>query len=250
MGKYLLIVLVILFLVALVGCASQSVVLNETKIYDITKDIHSLDIKINAADFVIEQGEKFSVESNLKNLSVFEEDGILKIVEKTRFARSYNGALLKLCIPEDMVFENASIKTGAGRLTSKSFSVNTLELKTGAGKVEFYRLEASENVNIKGGAGEIVVEDGNLHNLTLDLGVGELNMNAKLKGESKLNFGVGQSNLNLIGSKEEYSLDITNGAGDIIVDGEKSSFFTNSTNGENTVKIKGGVGSTNIEFQE
>lgn len=250
MLKYFLIALVVLSLVALVGCTSQSVGMNDTKTYNITSDICSLDVEINSADFVIVQGEKFSVESNLKNLSVLEEDGVLKIVEKTKFARSYNGASLKLYIPEDMVFENASIKTGAGRLTAKSFSANTLKLKTGAGKVEFERLEASENVNIKGGAGEISIKDGTLNNLTLDLGVGELNMTAKLLGESELKFGVGESDITLIGNREDYSFDIRNGVGKIDIDGVIASGFVGSGIGENCVKIKGGVGSTNIEFQE
>ena len=149
MLKYFLIALVVLSLVALVGCASQIAVLDITKTHDVTTDIHSLNVEINAVDFVIVQGDEFSVESNLKNLTVTQDDGVLKIVEKTKFARSYNGASLKLCIPKDMVFDYASIKTGAGRLTAKSFSANTLELKTGAGRVEFERLEASENVNIK-----------------------------------------------------------------------------------------------------
>lgn len=249
MLKYFLIALVVLSLVALVGCASQTAVLGSTKTYDVTTDIHSLNVEINAVDFVIVQGDEFSVESNLKNLTVTEDDGVLKIVEKTKFARSYNGASLKLCIPKDMIFEKASIKTGAGRLTAKSFSANTLELKTGAGRVEFERLEASENVDIKGGAGEIVVEDGNLNNLSLDLGVGELNMTAKLIGESELKFGVGESDITLLGNREDYSFDIRNGVGKINIDGVIASCFVGSGIGENCVKIKGGVGSTNIGFQ-
>ena len=250
MLKYFLIALVILSLVSLVGCASQPAVLGNTKTYDITKDIHSLNVEINAADFVIVQGEKFSVDSNLKNLSVLEEDGVLKIVEKTRVASSYNGASLKLCIPEDMFFDYASIKTGAGRLTAKDFSANTLKLKTGAGKVEFECLEASENVNIKGGAGQISIKDGVLNNLTLDLGVGELNMTAKLLGKSELKFGVGESDVTLLGNREDYSFDIRNSVGTINIDGVTASGFVGSGIGENIVKIKGGVGSTNISFQE
>ncbi|MBE6794932.1 MAG: hypothetical protein E7532_08380 [Ruminococcaceae bacterium] len=250
MLKYFLIVLVVVLVVAMVGCVSQPAVLDSTKTYSITKDIHSLNVEINAADFVIVQGDNFYVESNLKNLSVTEEDGVLKIVEKTRFARNYNGASLKLCIPEGMTFDNANIKTGASKLTSESFLVKTLELKTGAGRVEFERLEASENANIKGGAGEISIKDGSLNNLTLDLGVGELKMKAQLKGESDLKFGVGESDITLLGNIADYSFDIKNGVGNITVDGENSAFFANSANGESLVKIKGGVGSTNITFQE
>lgn len=250
MIKYFLIALLVLSLVALVGCARQNVVMNDTKTYSITSDIHSLDVQINAAEFVIEQGDVFSVESNLKNLSVSEEDGVLKITEKTKFAASYSNAILKLSIPEGFVFENASIKTGAGKLTAESFSANEVSLKTGAGKVEFEHLEANENVSIKGGTGQIDILDGVLHELTLDLGVGELNMTAKLLGDSDLKFGVGESNITLIGSRNDYSFNIVSGIGAISIDDTSASTFVNSTNGENTIKIKGGVGATNIEFQQ
>ena len=250
MLKYFLIVLVILFLVALVGCASQSAVLDITKTYNITSDICSLDVEINVADFVFVQGEKFSVESNLKNLSVLEEDGVLKIVEKTKFAHSYRDAKLKLCVPEGTVFESVSIKAGAGRLTAKALSANNMVLKTGAGQVEFDFLEVLEEIKLQGGAGEVIVKDGTLNNLSLDLGAGHLNMTANLIGESELKFGVGESDITILGNREDYSFDIRNGVGKININGVTVSGFVGSGIGENTVRIKGGVGSTNIGFQE
>lgn len=250
MTKYILIALLILSVVALVGCvAGTASVLGESKTFKISSGIHSLDIQINAADFTIEQGEDFSVESNLKNLSVSEKDGVLTIVDKTKHTVSYNGAILKLRIPDDVVFEDATITTGAGKLSAESLSANTMKLKTGAGQVEFGCLEAFDNASVKGGAGEIKVKDGTLNNLSLSLGVGELDMTAKLKGESNLKFGIGESDITLIGDKNDYKFDIENGIGKITIDDESATFFANSGNGENLVKIKGGVGETNIAFQ-
>lgn len=248
--KYILIALVILSVVALVGCVSRTNVVGENKNYEITSDVKSLDIRISAADFVIVQGDGFSVESNLKNLSVSEEDGVLRIFEKTRFARNYNGASLKLCIPESVVFENVFVKTGAGKLTAQPLSANTMKLKTGAGQTEFECLNVESNIEIKGGAGEINIKDGTLNNLSVNLGVGELNMNAKLIGESKLKFGVGESNITLLGNREDYRFDIKNGVGTINIDGVTVSGIVGSGIGVNTVKIKGGVGNTNIRFSE
>ena len=77
MKKYIVTALVLLLLLALASCANENVVLDDSQTYEITSDIHSLDIQINAADFKIEHGDEFSVESNLKYLSVFEKDGVL-----------------------------------------------------------------------------------------------------------------------------------------------------------------------------
>lgn len=89
MTKYFLIAVIIVSLVALIGCSGREAVLNENVIYEMKSDINSLDVQITAADFVIEQGDKLFVESNLKNLSVTEEDGVLKIVDKTKRAVNF-----------------------------------------------------------------------------------------------------------------------------------------------------------------
>lgn len=250
MTKYILLAVIILSLVALVGCVSGTVVVGEHKTYEITSDIKSLDIEINAADFVIEHSDKFSVESNLKYLTVTDENGVLKIVEDTKHAVRYNNAVLKVSIPADVVFEKVSIKTGAAKLTAQSISANNVKLRLGAGKVQFDSIVANEKIDIKGGAGQISILDGNLNNLRLDLGVGELDMTAQLLGDSKLKFGVGGSNLTLKGNKDDYNFDIKNGIGAITIDEIIASNFASSGNGQNHVKIKGGVGATNITFQK
>ena len=54
--------------------------------------IHSLDIQISAADFKIVSADEFSVESNLKYLSVSEKNGILKIVDEAKSNSNYSNA--------------------------------------------------------------------------------------------------------------------------------------------------------------
>ena len=73
MKKYIVTILVFFLLLALASCTNENVVLDDSQTYEITSDIHSLDIQINAADFKIKHGDAFSVESNLKYLSVSEK---------------------------------------------------------------------------------------------------------------------------------------------------------------------------------
>ena len=223
MKKFVSFVLVFLFVLPLASCASKPMVLGEAKPYEITSDIHSLDIRINAADFTIEHGDAFSVESNLKNLTVSEKDGVLTIVDEIKPIVNYTDAMLTLCVPENVVFETVDLTTGAGSLTADSLSANSLKLKLGAGQVQFDCLNAYSDIELEGGAGEITVAGGTLNNLTLGLGVGELNLTAALHGESNLKFGIGESNVTLIGSKSDYKINLDQGVGSISVDGNTGS---------------------------
>lgn len=249
MKKRIAMILVFLLILALAACAPKDAVLDESKKYDISADVHSLDIQINAADFIIEHGESFSVESNLKYLTVSEKDGVLTILDKTEQASDYGDAFLKLRLPENTVFQSIEIATGAARLTADALSANSLELTLGAGQARFARLNAYSHIEIDGGAGEITVISGTLNNLTFSLGAGKLDMTAALLGESEINFGVGESKLTLLGQKEDYTLEIEKGLGSITVDGETLMDSYHSGNGKNHVKIKGGIGAADVTFQ-
>ncbi len=250
MKKYIVTILVFLLLLALASCANENVVLDDSQTYEITSDIHSLDIQINAADFKIELEDELSVESNLKYLSVSEKDGILTIIDEAKSSSNYSNAVLTLYVPKGIVFNDVDISTGAAKMTVDALSANSLELKLGAGDVRFESLNVSSNTNIKGGTGKITIASGTLNNLSLEMGVGELNLTVAVFGDSVLKFGVGESNLTLIGNKDDYIVDIKKGLGSIFVDGNDVSDFGSIGNGQSHIHIEGGVGAIYIVFQE
>lgn len=248
MKKYIVTAFAFLLLFTFASCANETAV-GETKTYEIASEIHSLNIQINAANFIIEHGDRFSVESNLKYLSVSEHNGVLTIVEKQKKGVRYTDAALKLCIPDNVVFEEVDITTGAANLIADSLSANSVELKLGAGNVHFECLNACSDADIKGGAGQITVASGTLNDLTLEMGAGKLDLRVTLLGDCDLKFGVGESNLTLIGCKDDYKVDIEKGLGSISVDGKDIFDFDNSANGQNNIKVEGGIGAINIIFK-
>ena len=250
--KKFIVAALVLSLLTLTSCVSKIDRVGETKSYEIASEIHSLDIQIGAADFTIEHGDRFSVESNLSYLSVCERNGVLAIIEEDHNQigiTDYTDAVLKLCVPSDIVFESVAITTGAAKLTVDSLSANYLELELGAGKVLFGCLNAYADADIEGGAGQITIESGMLSNLTLEMGMGELDLTAALLGNSNLSFGFGKSSLTLLGSEDTYTVDIENGLGNITVDGKTVTDFGSSGNGQNYIKIEGGVGTVDIVFK-
>ena len=249
MKKFTALIVSMVLLICLVGCNKNDVVLDEAKTYEITSEIHSLDIRISAADFKIQHGDEISVESNLKYLSVSEKDGVLTIVDEEK---NYNDsdAMLTLYVPNDMVFDEVDITTGAAKMTVGTLSANSLKLKLGAGDVQIESLNASSDADIEGGVGQITIASGTLNDLTLKMGMGELNLSAAVLGESDLKFGVGESNVTLIGSKDDYKVDIEKGLGSITVDGKTVTDYGSSGNGQNHIEIEGGIGAINLKFQE
>ena len=227
-------------------------VIGETKTYTVSSEISDLNIQINAADFYIKEGNSFSVESNLKNLEVDEKNGCLTLKDLTKIklngSNAYENAVLTIWVPVGTVFDNVNIKTGAGRFTVDSLSAATIGFELGAGDVTISKLIAEKSANIEGGAGRITISNGAIKDLALKMGMGQLNLTAALTGDSELELGVGESNITLLGSKDDYELDIEKGIGNITVDGKNVTDFGSSGNGANEVDIHGGVGAINVRF--
>jgi cell division protein FtsL len=62
--RIVLIALIVLSAVGLTACAGGNAVSKQTKTYKVTSDIHSLDIEINAAEFIIEEADEFLANIN------------------------------------------------------------------------------------------------------------------------------------------------------------------------------------------
>ena len=98
MGKYMTLAIIVLVVLSFAACSNRAIVLGTPKIFDVPSEIHSLDIQINAADFTIVRSDHFCVESNLKNLTVSEKNGVLMIEEKSKVSTNYADAMLSLYV--------------------------------------------------------------------------------------------------------------------------------------------------------
>ena len=250
MKKYVFVLMILFGILILPACAPENAVSQDTRTYTVAADIHTLDIQINAADLKIEQGNEFAVVSNLKYLSVSESNGTLRIADKARPNSRYTDAVLTLYIPKDTVFDHVHIGTGAAKMTVDILSAGSVELELGAGDVFIAAIHVTRKIDIDGGVGTITIADGVLNNLDAEIGVGELDLTAELRGKNDFSFGVGDADLTLVGSRDDYQLDIEKGLGSITVDGGSLSGFSGSVRAQNQIEIECGVGDVNITFQE
>lgn len=224
---------------------------SEIKIYPIEDEIYSLSVKLSGAEFRIQTADNFSVQSNHKYISVNSENGKLCINEtKKLFSFSPKGVTVILYIPEDFVFDDATIETGAGKVKIDFLSTETLKLSLGAGEAEIKNLTADSRADIDGGAGKLTIDGGRLCNLRLDMGVGELTLKSRIEGKSSLDYGIGETKLTLLGTRQDYQIELDKGIGEAKLEGESMQDDSVYGAGKNKIEIDGGIGAITIEFSE
>ncbi len=220
----------------------------ERKVYAVSQDIRKLELEIGAAELKIETGEYFQVESNLKNLKVEDRGGTLSVTEDNLFGINYNDVFVTLTLPAEYELQKASITTGAGRVSIQQLTAQSLELELGAGEVIIHALVATWEADIDTGAGRVTISDCSLKNLDLDMGVGRLELTAKLSGSCQIDQGVGEVQLQLMGSQDDYTISVKKGIGDIQIDGKSVKDDTTHGQGEANLRVNGGIGAAYITF--
>lgn len=223
----------------------------EMKTYTVNGEITELHINIAASSFVIRNGDDFRVESNLKNLTVEEKNGTLTISEKKRYWGSYGGDVkLELYIPRDIIFDKVDFSSGAGTVDIENLTAESINFELGAGEVKIQNLIVLSKAKLDGGAGKITISGGSLSNLDFNMGVGETSLTSRLSGSCDFDLGIGSTKLRLIGQSDDYAIDVNKGLGEITVDGKKMSDGGVFGEGNNRIKIDGGIGEISVVFQE
>jgi DUF4097 and DUF4098 domain-containing protein YvlB len=219
----------------------------KTETHELKDDSKVLNIKLGASSLTIKKGEKLKVETNNKNVKVKEEKNKV-IVEETSTRWSFNKKTYQvvLYLPEDSVFDDVSIETGAGKLSVSKIESENLVLKLGAGKTVIDNV-ISNNTKIETGAGELVIKNGKLNNAKIEVGVGKLDVKAEFIGDAKIETGVGSNSIKLLPTENNYKIEFKKGLGSIKYNGKEVSDGSIIGEGSNLIKIEGGIGSINVK---
>lgn len=214
----------------------------------ITESVNVLDIEVVSSNITVQLGDTFKVETNNKNIKYKESNGKLTITEKKHnwFGNNASSDLV-IYIPENLVLDDVTIESKAGKMEIESLSTKNLDLDLGAGKVTVHNLVVTNSTAIDGGAGKISILNGEVCNLELDMGAGELYFRSKVTGEAEIDAGVGKVTLDLIGT--DYQVKVDKGIGTATINGENIKDDTYYGAGENIIKIDGGVGSIDISYE-
>ena len=82
------------------------------------------------------------------------------------------------------------------------------------------------------------------------MGIGELTLKSRIEGQGYLDYGIGATNLTLLGNREDYQIELDKGIGEAELEGESMRDDSVYGAGENRIEIDGGIGTINIEFSK
>lgn len=242
--KRILVAFILVPILFLFGCGGSS----ESDFGPYDTDITRLELEVGGAEVVVTRGEDLRVETDNPYIRAFLRHGTLKIQESGHIA-DLDSSTVTVYIPQTLVFEDAELSAGAGKLQIDGLSCRQLELELGAGLVEIFDLNALHSAEISGGAGKIILHNGSLNRLDLDLGVGEAEITTALSGECEISAGVGNLNLRILGNPQDFSIHAQPGLGSLEVDGIAVTGRDTIGTGPNRLEIEGGIGTVRVNFQ-
>lgn len=214
------------------------------------ENVYELDIDNSATNLIIKSGDKLKVEARNVSSSFSSKvsGGKLQIKEKANWGLFGNKVgEIEITLPHNLKLDNLKISAGAGKIEINDVTTSNLKIEQGAGLVKIQNSNFKKT-DIDGGAGEINIQNSILEDLDLDSGVGKVSIEGEILGISKIDSGVGETNL-LLGNRNNYSIYVEKGIGSIKIDSEEIKSETTNGNGENKIKIDGGIGAINVDFR-
>ena len=212
-------------------------------------EIRSLDIKVFLADVVFVVGEEFSVSGNDENISVTTSGSTVYISEKQIFDIFKTDRRVVITVPSDKIFEKVRIDAGAGEITAECINASSVNFNFGAGDVSVDRLFVAQNALINAGVGEFTVDDAAINNLDMHFGVSNARITGVLFGETDVDCGVGNLELNLKGSEADYRIDAEKGTGQVTLNGRILDDDVTYGSGKAEISFDGGVGNVVIKTE-
>lgn len=212
-------------------------------------EISSLNIKLNGTNLKIKNGEKFEIKTNNKKITYKNKNGNVTIKEngKTSWFLNNNVGDIIVYLPVELnELEDTNIKAAVGEIAIDNLNTKTLKLSLGVGEVIIERLNVSEETKIDGGTGQININSGQINNVNFNLGVGDTNISTNILGNGKIKTGIGDLNIKSELEETDYTFSINKGLGEIRVNGTTIGSNREIGNGNNYIKISGGIGDISI----
>lgn len=225
---------------------------NEMSMIDFENgEIATLDIDVNFTNLIIKNGDTLRAETNNKDINCKQNNQNLQIKEKQHnlFSKKNRGDLV-VYVPKNLNFKNVKISAGAGKIQVENINTENLDVELGAGETIINKLNVTNDCKIESGAGKVSILSGKIDDLNLDIGIGNIEITSSITGNSKIDAGIGNLDLRIQDNKENYTIESDSGIRNIKIDGTKISDDSKYGNGKNIIKIDGGIGNIDIEFNK
>jgi hypothetical protein len=233
--------------------------------------VENLDIDIDYGKVKIEQGTEFSISAeNIRKdeLKSYVEDGTWHIKEDNsrhydflgidfhlgdgRIWNDHFAPRITVTLPEGFEASDFTLKVGAGSVAVDEVYAVKGNFSVDAGEIDINQLTISDESKYTVGTGKMTLSEAKVNNIIVDSGVGSVDINGEVNGENDIKCGVGSVNLNLDGTEEEYSYDVSCGIGNISIDGHSykniDGEVIDNDAADNSLKLDCGIGHISVDF--
>lgn len=226
----------------------------EEQVINNLNDNTKLKIEFETINLEVVKGTEFKIEKiNIKdNLKCTIHGNVIKLKEENGWGwlkKAKTNSTVILHIPENIILSDVKISTGIARVKIDGLKTIKLDIDAGVGNVTLNNI-VSEKTEINGGEGKFEINSSVLRNLDFDCGIGTTKISGYIKGKNEINCGIGKVEVELLNGKENYTIETETGIGTITINGEKCSSDSKYGNGENYIRVDGGIGSTVITTNE
>ena len=204
-------------------------------VYQLKYQPAKLDIELKYDDLILEEGDSFCVrvyDDSGKNVTVKESSDTLKVKSTKKLSKNR-----KVCIsyPEDVKLQELEIEMGAGTVyLNRDIETEKLSVEMGAGEFESKNPVTAREADLEIGTGSMTFADLSARKTDGECGLGELD-------------------LTLTGTQEDYNYDLECGVGNLDVGSDSYSGLgreksISNKGADRKLNLECGMGNISVDF--
>lgn len=179
-----------------------------------TEIVKSLKLEIGAAkvEFVCDSSVSEITMQTKDNFDTYVKNGVLHIKSQN----SMKEHVMRLEIPQNVVFENIEMKGNSCEIIIPYIEVKEFDIEADAGFVQIEELIA-DKAEFEIGAGQIVVNDGNVIECDVNVGMGNFEYHGSVTKHGDIECGMGNAELYLEAAEKDYNYEVECDAGNVTI---------------------------------
>ena len=192
---------------------------------DITRNyenIKRLEVNVEETELIIRNGDTFRIEgTNIPDRMEIEQDGDTLKVSDEELPSSFSdeNMVVTIYIPEDVKLDNINLEINYVSADIQKLNTANLKLDIYNNYCEIDEIIA-DNMEFKNEEGNIDIYDAEIGRLLFDSESGVEDVSLDITGNAEINLEYSYTDMNLIGTQEDYQINTKNRSGNIYIDGE------------------------------
>lgn len=191
---------------------------------DITRNyenIKRLEVNVEETELIIRNGDAFRIEgTNIPDRMEIEQDGNKLKVSDEELPSSFSdeNMVVTIYIPEDVKLDNIDLEINYVSADIQKLNATNLKLDVYSNYCEIDKIIA-DNMEFKNEEGNIDIYDAEIGRLLFDSESGVEDVSLDITGNAEINLEYSYTDMNLIGTQEDYQINTKNQSGNIYIDG-------------------------------